>query len=145
MTWLLVRVLHDAFYLAKDLGHGDLAWAVSGHLDRAAASLGEPAWGAVAGFVRSHAVTGERSRPRALQLARKAAQIVAPDNGESGQVYGMCHLSAAKPDQRCRVATRLGPYCPRALSSARSGISQSYGLPPVPGVPAGKSLGRTAR
>lgn len=92
---LLVRVLHDAFYLSKDLGHGDLAWAVSSHLERAAAELGEPAWGAVAGFVRSHAVLGEGSRRRALQLANRAAAVVAPDAGEAGQVYGMCHLSAA--------------------------------------------------
>lgn len=94
-TRLLVRVLHDAFYLTKDLGHGDLAWAVSGHLERATAVLGEPNWGAVAGFVRSHAVVGEGSRPRALRLATRAASVVSPDSGEAGQVYGMCHLSAA--------------------------------------------------
>lgn len=94
-TLLLVRVLHDAFYLARDLGHGDLAWAVSGHLDRAAAVLGEPTWAAVAGFVRSHTVLGEGSRPRALGLARRAADVVAPGRGNAGQVYGMCHLSAA--------------------------------------------------
>lgn len=94
-TRLLVRVLHNAFYLAKDLGHGDLGWAVSGHLDRAATVLGEPTWGAVAGFVRSHSVLGEGSRPRALRLARRAADVVIPDGGDAGQVYGMCHLSAA--------------------------------------------------
>lgn len=94
-TQLLVRALHDAFYLSKDLGHGDLAWSVSGHLERAAATLGEPTWGAVAGFVRSHAVTGERSRSRALRLAQRAAEIVSPDGGDAGQVYGMCHLAAA--------------------------------------------------
>lgn len=92
---LLVRALHDAFYLAKDLGHGDLAWSVSGHLERAALDLGEPTWGAVAGFVRSHAVVGEKSRQRALQLAQHAAELVSPDHGDAGQVYGMCHLSAA--------------------------------------------------
>lgn len=92
---LLVRAMHDAFYLSKDLGHGDLAWAVSGHLERAATRLGEPAWGAVAGFVRSHAVTGERAKPRALSLARRAAEVVAPGGGVEGQVYGMCHLAAA--------------------------------------------------
>jgi transcriptional regulator with XRE-family HTH domain len=94
-TRLLVRVLHDAFYLAKDLGHGDLAWAVSGHLERAAEELGEPTWGAVSGFVRSHSVLGEGSRPRALRLAHRAAAIVSPDDGDAGQVYGMCHLTAA--------------------------------------------------
>jgi transcriptional regulator with XRE-family HTH domain len=92
---LLVRALHDAFYLAKDLGHFDLAWSVSGHLERAATELGEPTWGAVAGFVRSHAVVGEKSRQRALQLAERAAELVSPDDGDAGQVYGMCHLSAA--------------------------------------------------
>lgn len=92
---LLVRALHDAFYLSKDLGHGDLAWAVSGQLERAATHLGEPAWGALAGFVRSHAVTGEGSRPKALRLARRAAEVVMPGGGDEGEVYGMCHLSAA--------------------------------------------------
>lgn len=92
---LLVRALHDAFYLTKDLGHGDLAWAVSGHLERAALGLGEPTWGAVAGFVRSHAVLGKGSRPRALRLAERATEVVAPDGEDAGQVYGMCHLSAA--------------------------------------------------
>ena len=28
---LLGHTLHAAFYLAKDLGYGDLAWAVAGH------------------------------------------------------------------------------------------------------------------
>ena len=92
---LLVRALHDAFYLSKDLGHGDLAWWVSGHLERAAAALSDPAWGAVAGFVRSHAVIGKQSRPRALRLAERATEIVSPDGGDAGQAYGMCHLSAA--------------------------------------------------
>jgi len=48
---LLADVLHAAFYLSKDLGHGDLAWMVSGHLHATAAALGEPVLGAVAGFV----------------------------------------------------------------------------------------------
>lgn len=91
---LLVRALHAAFYLAKDLGHGDLAWAVSGHLERAAAELGEPAWDAVAGFVRAHAVVGEGSRSRALSLAQRAADGLAPQAGATGEVYGMLHLSA---------------------------------------------------
>lgn len=92
---LLVRALHSAFYLSKDLGHGDLAWAVSGHLERAATRFGEPSWGAVAMFVRSHAVVGAHSRPRALTLAQRAAEIVTPDDGDAGQIYGMCHLSSA--------------------------------------------------
>ena len=39
---LLVDVLHAAFYLSKDLGYGDLAWMVSGHLHAATIALGEP-------------------------------------------------------------------------------------------------------
>src|SRR5947209_3915649 len=52
---LLVQSLHAAFYLAKDLDHGDLGWLVAGHLHRAATALGEPVWGGVAEFVRGHA------------------------------------------------------------------------------------------
>lgn len=61
---LLADVLHAAFYLSKDLGHGDLAWMVSGHLHATAVALGEPVWDAVAGFVRSHATVGVRARER---------------------------------------------------------------------------------
>ncbi len=92
---LLVDVLHAAFYLSKDLGYGDLAWMVSGHLHTTAAALGEPVLGAVAGFVRSHATVGLRARERGLRLAERSADLLKPDNGPAGQVYGMLHLSAA--------------------------------------------------
>lgn len=92
---LLADVLHAAFYLSKDLGHGDLAWMVSGHLHAIASALGEPVLGAVAGFVRSHATVGLRARERALKLAEQSADLLQPDDGPAGQVYGMLHLSAA--------------------------------------------------
>ncbi|MGH3990287.1 MAG: helix-turn-helix domain-containing protein, partial [Pseudonocardiaceae bacterium] len=92
---LLADVLHAAFYLSKDLGHGDLAWMVSGHLHATAAALGEPVLGAVAGFVRSHATVGMRARERGLRLAERSADLLKPDDGPAGQVYGMLHLSAA--------------------------------------------------
>lgn len=92
---LLADVLHAAFYLSKDLGHGDLAWMVSGHLHATAAALGEPVLGAVAGFVRSHATVGLRARESGLRLAERSADLLKPDDGPAGQVYGMLHLSAA--------------------------------------------------
>jgi transcriptional regulator with XRE-family HTH domain len=126
---LLVRTLHDAFYLAKDLGHGDLAWAVAGHLDRAAAELGEPSWGALAGFVRSHAVVGEGSRPRALRLAERAAEVVAPDEGDAGQVYGMCHLSAALQSAATGDTSAAGDHLTEAGTvAAHTGEGRFAGL-----------------
>lgn len=92
---LLAEVLHAAFYLSKDLGHGDLAWMVSGHLQRTAAATGDPVWGAVAGFVRSHATVGLQARERGLLLAEQSAELLQPDAGDAGQAYGMLHLSAA--------------------------------------------------
>jgi hypothetical protein len=92
---LLVDVLHAAFYLSKDLGHGDLAWMVSGHLETTAAALGEPVLGAGAGFVRSHATVGLRVRESGLRLAERTADLLRPDDDAAGQVYGMLHLSAA--------------------------------------------------
>jgi transcriptional regulator with XRE-family HTH domain len=93
--WLLADILHAAFYLSKDLGHGDLAWMVSGHLHATAATLGEPVLGGLAGFVRSHATVGVRARERGLSLAERSAELLEPDDGPAGQVYGMLHLSAA--------------------------------------------------
>ncbi|MGH3916460.1 MAG: helix-turn-helix domain-containing protein [Pseudonocardiaceae bacterium] len=95
VRWLLADVLHAAFYLSKDLGHGDLAWMVSGHLHATAEALGEPAWAAVADFVRSHATVGSKARERGLRLAERRAELVEPDDGPAGQIYGMLHLSAA--------------------------------------------------
>ena len=92
---LLAEVLHAGFYLSKDLGHGDLAWMVSGHLHATAVSLGEPVWAGVAGFVRSHATVGSKARERGLMLAERSAALLEPDEGPAGQVYGMLHLSAA--------------------------------------------------
>jgi transcriptional regulator with XRE-family HTH domain len=91
----LAEVLHAAFYLSKDLGHGDLAWMVSGHLHATAITIGDPVWGAVAGFVRSHATVGSQARERGLMLAERSADLLAPDAGPAGQVYGMLHLCAA--------------------------------------------------
>ncbi|HEY2723954.1 MAG TPA: helix-turn-helix domain-containing protein, partial [Pseudonocardiaceae bacterium] len=93
---LLAEVLHAAFYLSKDLGHGDLAWMVSGHLQNTAAATGDPVWGAVAGFVRSHATVGLEARERGLMLAEQSARLLQPDTGDAGQAYGMLHSR-----QRC--------------------------------------------
>lgn len=92
---LLADVMHAAFYLSKDLGHGDLAWMVSGHLHATAVAIGEPVWAAVASFVRSHATVGSKARERGLTLAERSAELLEPDEGPAGQVYGMLHLSAA--------------------------------------------------
>jgi transcriptional regulator with XRE-family HTH domain len=92
---LLVDVLYSAAFLSKGLGYSDLAWMVSGHLHAATVALGDPVLGAVAGFVRSHATVGVRARERALTIAQRSAELLEPDDGPAGQVYGMLHLSAA--------------------------------------------------
>lgn len=92
---LLVDVLLGAFYLSKDLGYSDLAWMVSGHLHATTVALGDPVWGAVAAFVRSDATVGARARERALTIAERSTELLEPDDGPAGQVYGMLHLSAA--------------------------------------------------
>jgi transcriptional regulator with XRE-family HTH domain len=81
---LLAETLHVAFYLAKDLGHGDLGWMVAGHLHAAAAALGDPTWGALADFVRAHAVVGLRARERGLALV----ECTGPDVPDRLQVNG---------------------------------------------------------
>jgi transcriptional regulator with XRE-family HTH domain len=92
---LLVDALHIAFYLAKDLGHGDLAWMVAGHLHSTAEALGEPARIALADFVRAHATVGARARESGLAVAERRTAQLQPDAGPGGEVYGMLHLSAA--------------------------------------------------
>jgi transcriptional regulator with XRE-family HTH domain len=92
---LLADTLHAAFYLSRDLGHGDLAWMVAGHLHAAAQAIGEPEWTALADFVRAHATVGLQARERGLALAERSADGLTPDEGAVGQVYGMLHLSAA--------------------------------------------------
>jgi transcriptional regulator with XRE-family HTH domain len=92
---LLASVLHSAFYLAKDLGHGDLAWMVAGHLQVACETVADPAWAALADFVRAHAVLGPGARERGLRLAEHGTDLLAPDRGDAGQMFGMLNLSAA--------------------------------------------------
>lgn len=92
---LLGHVLHAAFYLAKDLGHGDLAWQVASRLWTEANSLAEPAWLGLADFVRAHAAVGVGARTRSLAIVQQAANALPPGGGQVGQVYGMLRLSAA--------------------------------------------------
>lgn len=92
---LFARVLHAAFYLAKDLGHGDLAWQVAGRLWHVADAIGEPAWLGLADFVRANAVVGTGARARAHVIVARAADGLTPDDGVAGQMYGMLRLSGA--------------------------------------------------
>jgi hypothetical protein len=92
---LVGHVLHAAFYLAKDLGHGDLAWMVASRLRTVADAIGAPEWIGLADFVRAHAVVGTGARERGLTLVDTAANALTPDNGVTGQMYGMLRLSAA--------------------------------------------------
>ena len=73
-----------AFYLAKDLGHGDLGWMVAGHLHATAPALGDPTWGALADFVRAHAVVGLRAREWGLALVECAGHDVATASRSMG-------------------------------------------------------------
>ncbi|OLF12591.1 helix-turn-helix domain-containing protein [Actinophytocola xanthii] len=122
-AWMLfASVLHSAFYLAKDLGHGDLAWMVASRLHRAGEAVSTPAWAALADFVRAHAVLGPGARERALGLADRSADTLVPDGGAAGEMFGMLNLSAAlncavtgRPDrarehldEAARVAREVG-------------------------------------
>lgn len=126
---LLADVLHAAFYLSKDLGHGDLAWMVSGHLQATAEAFGEPVLGAVAGFVRSHATVGLRARERGLRLAERSADLLTPDDGPAGQVYGMLHLSAALQSAVTGQADNARAHLDEAAATAgRTGDGTFAGL-----------------
>ena len=115
---LLAETLHAAFYLAKDLGHGDLAWTVAGRLHATAAALGDPTWGALADFVRAHATVGLHARERGLALAERSADALEPDAGAAGQVYGMLHLSAALQSAVTGAADRAHSHLAEATDTA---------------------------
>lgn len=126
---LLVQALHSAFYLAKDLGHGDLGWMVAKHLHETATQLGDPAWGALAEFVRGHAVVGDRSRERGLMLAHRGMENLSPDDADCGQVYGMLHLSAALQLASLGDASHaLDHFSEAAGTSRRTGEGSFAGL-----------------
>lgn len=126
---LLVDALHAAFYLSKDLGHGDLAWSVSGHLHRATQSLGDPTWGGVADFVRAHAVVGLNARKRGLALAERAADTLPADEHAAGQVHGMLHLSAALNSAVTGEADQARAHLDEAADiAARTGDGDFAGL-----------------
>ncbi len=126
---LLASALHAAFYLAKDLGHGDLAWMVAGHLHRTAEGIGAAEWNGLAEFVRAHAVVGEHARQRALALAERAAEQLNPDDAETGQVYGMLHLSAALQAASLRDEEQARSHLTEASeTAARTGDGTFAGL-----------------
>jgi len=126
---LLAETLHAAFYLAKDLGHGDLAWIVAGHLHATTAALDDPTWGALADFVRAHAMVGLQARERGLALAERSAETLEPDDGAAGQVYGMLHLSAALQSAVIGVANGARVHLAEAAeTAARTGDGTFGGL-----------------
>jgi transcriptional regulator with XRE-family HTH domain len=90
---LLGYALQTSFYLAKDLGHGDLAWQVAGHLHSTAQAIGEPCWVGLSDFIRSHAMVGDGARQRAFELSDRAAEGL--EGAGADPVQGMLHLSAA--------------------------------------------------
>lgn len=126
---LLVDVLYAAVFLSKGLGYSDLAWMVSGHLHATAVHIGEPVLGAVAGFVRSHATVGRRARERALTIAERSAELLEPDDGPAGQVYGMLHLSAALQSAVTGQADSARAHLTEAAeTAARTGDGTFAGL-----------------
>ncbi len=126
---LLADTLHAAFYLSKDLGHGDLAWMVAGRLHITTAALGDPTWGALADFVRAHAMVGLRARERGLALAESSAEALEPDDGAAGQVYGMLHLSAALQSAATGAADGARAHLAEAVETAgRTGDGTFGGL-----------------
>lgn len=124
---LLADTLHAAFYLAKDLGHGDLAWMVAGHLHATAQAIGEPEWAALADFVRAHATVGLHARERGLSLAERSADALTPDEGAVGQVYGMLHLSAALQSAVTGAADSVRAHLTEAAETAQRTGDGTFG------------------
>ncbi len=124
---LFADTLHAAFYLAKDLGHGDLAWMVAGHLHAAAQAIGEPEWTALADFVRAHATVGLQARERGLALAERSADALTPDDGPAGQVYGMLHLSAALQSAVTGADDRARAHLAEAAETAQRTGDGTFG------------------
>ncbi|MPZ66730.1 MAG: helix-turn-helix domain-containing protein [Pseudonocardiaceae bacterium] len=126
---LLADTLHAAFYLAKDLGHGDLAWMVAGHLHATAQAIGEPEWTALADFVRAHATVGLHARERGLALAERSADALTLEDGPVVQVYGMLHLSAALQSAVTGAADSARAHLAEAADTAhRTGDGTFGGL-----------------
>jgi hypothetical protein len=86
-------------------------------------------WGAVAEFIRGHAVVGNHARERGLMRARRRAAALVPDAAKAGQVYRMLHLSAALQAASLRRVDDSRDHLAEATATAaRTGDGSSAGL-----------------
>jgi hypothetical protein len=93
----LVWATYAATFAAKYLGHADLALLAAQQCRATASQLdGEPQWQGLAEFAIVHTLPAET---KALPLQRALQAIdrlgAAAGHAQTGQVYGMLHLSAA--------------------------------------------------
>jgi transcriptional regulator with XRE-family HTH domain len=127
----LGATLHAAFYLAKDLGHHDLALIIAERCSEVARSLEDPAWTAVADFLRAHAMMPAGARRQARRAVRRAADALQPHVGEPDalSVYGMLHLTSALNSAALREPDDAAAHLAEAADVARrTGETTTFNL-----------------
>lgn len=93
----LIQACVIATFMAKDLGHHDLAHLAAVRADDAAGLLNDPVQRAIAAFLRVHTAPRAGTWDRTLRMAERAAADVEPHLSTSLgiQVCGMLTLSAS--------------------------------------------------
>ncbi|BBG03117.1 MULTISPECIES: helix-turn-helix domain-containing protein [Pseudonocardia] len=124
---LLIECLFHAFYLAKDLGYRDVGWSIAGHLHRAAEATDDPAWVAIADYMRAEAMVGAHARTRALEAVVRSADALTPDAGPAGQAYGMLRLSAALQSAATGAVDVVPDYLAEAADISRHTGDGNFG------------------
>ncbi len=117
----LGATLHAAFYLAKDLGHHDLALIIAERCTEVARRLEDPAWTAVADFLRAHAMMPAGARRQARHAVRRAADALQPHvaGPDALPVYGMLHLTSALNSAALREPDDAAAHLSEAADAAR--------------------------
>lgn len=94
----LVIVAWTAADALRDLGFADLGWAASQRARQAAVRVGDPVLLALADYSRAQSLRHVRARDRALTIASRAADALAPHVGVAegaDELYGQLLLSSA--------------------------------------------------
>ncbi|MGZ3140414.1 helix-turn-helix domain-containing protein [Lentzea chajnantorensis] len=91
-----LEVMHTAAVLCKNLGVRGLPTLAAHHARKVAEELGDPAWLALAAWLRGHAA-GSAGRSRQYKLSVDAADQLTGhlDDPNAQQMFGMLHLNAA--------------------------------------------------
>jgi transcriptional regulator with XRE-family HTH domain len=116
----LLRVLHAAFYLSKDLGHHDLALLIAERCADAARRLEDPAWLAISEFLRAHAMMPAGARGRSRHIVQRAADSLQPHltTVSALPVYGMLHLTSALNSAALREPEQAAAHLAEAAEIA---------------------------